>query len=366
MSTSERSIAYDLAEQRLGQSQRTLEQFKYALDQSAIVAVTDQRGIITYVNDKFCEISGYSREELVGRDHRIVNSAFHPPAFIQDLWRTIAQGNVWRGEIRNRAKDGTLYWVDTTIVPLLNPRGKPYQYLAIRSDITQRKQAEAQLREQAALAKLGELAAIVAHEVRNPLAGIKGSLQILRTRLPADARDKDIFDAMIDRLDALGARVNDILLYARTTPPNLQAVPLSLVLDDVAATAQATAENVRIEVSSTDVVVQADPHLLREVLLNLVLNACQASKAGQAVELMVGVDHGSVQISVLDRGPGIPPDLRSRVLEPFFTTRNRGTGLGLAIVQRLLERQAGTISLEDRVDGGTVALVTLPSGGPKP
>ena len=163
-------------------SARLLEQIRYALDQAAIVAVTDQRGIITYVNDKFCEISKYSRDELIGQDHRIINSAYHPKEFIRDLWRTIAQGHTWRGEIRNQAKDGSIYWVDTTIVPLLEADGKPRQYLAIRSDITQRKVAEQQLADQAALAQLGQLAAVVAHEVRNPLAGVKGSLQVLRSR----------------------------------------------------------------------------------------------------------------------------------------------------------------------------------------
>lgn len=129
----------------LEKSLKNVIDYKQALDAASIVAITDVKGIIQYVNDNFCKLSKYSREELIGQDHRIVNSGFHSKDFIRNIWRTISNGKIWNGEIKNKAKDGTIYWVNTTIIPFLNENNKPYKYLSIRYDITEQKHAEAEI-----------------------------------------------------------------------------------------------------------------------------------------------------------------------------------------------------------------------------
>jgi diguanylate cyclase (GGDEF)-like protein/PAS domain S-box-containing protein len=134
-------------DEKLTRVVKELADIKYALDQSSILAITDHRGIIMHANDQFCAISKYTREELIGQDHRILNSGYHSKEFFKEMWATIGAGQVWRGEIRNRAKDGSFYWVDTTIVPFVNEQGKPYQYVSIRNDISLRKKAEEEARQ---------------------------------------------------------------------------------------------------------------------------------------------------------------------------------------------------------------------------
>ncbi|WP_305069152.1 PAS domain-containing sensor histidine kinase [Limnofasciculus baicalensis] len=184
---------------------KELSDLKFALDESAIVAITDPDGIILYVNEKFYQISKYNREELIGKTHRTIKSGYHPPEFFQNFWATIKSGKVWHGEIKNRAKDGTYYWVSTTVVPFLNEQGQPYQYLSIRFDITERKQVEEALRKAELVSRqqaqnleltlkqlkqtqiqlvqtekmstVGQLVAGIAHEINNPLNFIHGNIE---------------------------------------------------------------------------------------------------------------------------------------------------------------------------------------------
>jgi len=343
-------------------TRRQLADFKRALDHAAIVAITDVAGKINYVNDTFCQISGYSREELLGQDHRLVNSSYHPKEFIRELWRTIASGRVWHGELRNRAKDGHIYWVDTTIVPFLNERGKPYQYIAIRSDITARKLAEEKLAQQAGLARVGQMAAVVAHEVRNPLAGIKGAVQVLMSRRAASDSEIPVMRDIVGRIDSLSELINDLMLYARPRPPRLSHIELRPLISDAVTFVRRdpAGQSIDIVIEGDDVSASVDHELIRATLLNLVLNAAQAMAGHGRISVKLGKSGHFAVIEVRDTGPGIPTDIRNQVFEPFFTTKARGGGLGLPIARRTAELHGGSLALECPDGGGTVVTMMLP------
>ncbi len=339
-------------------SRRSLADYKTALDQASIVAITDRRGIIRYVNDKFCEISRYPREELIGQDHRILNSRYHPKAFFQELWGTIGRGRVWRGEIRNRAKDGSIYWVDTVIVPFLNEAGQPVQYVAIRTDITQRKVAQAALFEQESLARLGSMAAVVAHEVKNPLAGIAGALRIIGRRLPAGGDEQAVIDEMLGRIGALDAMVNEMLQFARPRTPRLAPVELTAIARETAAliASDDALAGVSIDVDGDGGTLAGDPDMLRQALTNVILNAAQAAGPSGHVRVRVTIGPSESVVVVTDDGPGIAPDVGDRVFEPFVTTRSRGTGLGLPLARRHVEAHGGTLAIVPSPTGACVEM----------
>ena len=340
-----------------------LADLKRALDHAAIVATTDVTGKITYVNDKFCEISGYRRDELIGQDHRIINSGLHPPEFMRDLWVTIANGRVWHGELRNRAKDGHYYWVDTTIVPFLDAHGKPYQYIAIRADITARKAAEERLAQQAALTRLGQMAAVVAHEVKNPLAGIKGAMQVLMSRRASGDAETLVMRDIVARIDSLNDLIQDLMMFARPRPPRLSNVNLRHLIDEAIVMLRrdpvGSSLDIHIEGDAGEITVDAD--LVRATVLNLLLNSAQAMNGAGHVRVRTAVRDGLWTIEVCDNGPGVPMEIREQILEPFFTTKARGGGLGLPIAKRVAELHGGTLALTFPASGGMSVTITAPA-----
>ncbi len=352
------------ASEALDMSQRELSEMKYALDQASIVAITDVKGRITYCNDKFCEISGYARSELIGQDHRILNSGLHSKAFIRDLWVTIARGSVWRGEIRNHTKTGEIYWVDTTIVPFLDDKGRPYQYVSIRNDVTDRVLAEASLRERTALARLGEMASVVAHEVKNPLAGIGGALQVIVRRLPEGTSERVVIGDILKRIELLNETMEDLLDYARPRTLKVSELPVAALLESVVEQVgqdpRLKHATLTVDVTPPDLTAPLDQRHMAAALLNLTLNAAQALGQPGNVVLRAQRRGDSCCIEVADDGPGVPEKLRDRIFEPFFTTRHTGTGLGLAIVRQTAERHGGTVALRCPPRGGTVVELTLP------
>jgi PAS domain S-box-containing protein len=340
-----------------------LANVNYALDQSAIVATTDTKGRITYVNDKFCEISKFSREELLGQDHRIISSKYHPAEFIKNLWVTIANGHIWRGEIRNRAKDGSIYWVDTTIVPFVDERGKPVQYTAIRYEITERKRSEELLREQAALARLGQMAAVVAHEVKNPIAGIRGALQVIATRMASESRDRGVVGDIIARLDALNRVVEDLLVFARPRPLRSQPTDLASLVQSTSSlmARDPSLHNFHVVLTGPATVVPADSEQLQIVFQNVLMNAAQAMGGAGEVNVNIQPRPGGWEIAFIDHGPGMPIEVEQNAFEAFFTTKHRGTGLGLPTARRIVEAHGGRIQIETPAAGGTIISIFLPA-----
>jgi PAS domain S-box-containing protein len=369
---------------------RELKDIKAALDAHSIVAITDAAGRITYVNDKFCEISKYSREELIGQDHRIINSGYHPKAFFTDLWKTIASGRIWKAEIKNRAKDGSYYWVDTTIYPFLGPNGRPRQYVAIRTDITQRKEDEIRLKffaeELAAKNKeLETIVYVVSHDLRSPLVNVQGfgnaltrSCDELKGKLGTND-DPDVqrlfatdipralrfIEAGISKMDAL---LSGFLHFSRLGRVALQIQPLSMNKLVAGATKalrfQTEEAGARLEVGKLPNCV-GDPTLVGQVFSNLIDNALKyRHPTRQCLISITGhLDDGRAVYSVRDNGIGIAPEHQGSVFQLFHRLepkKTQGDGLGLTIAQRILERQNGRIWVESQPGEGTVFFISLP------
>jgi PAS domain S-box-containing protein len=356
-------VSTTLVSKRLAASDTNLKDIKFALDASSIVAITDVKGIITYVNDKFCEISKYHRDELIGQDHRILNSGYHSREFFKDMWKTIGQGHVWKGEIRNKAKDGTLYWVETTIVPFVNEHGKPYQYLAIRNDITEKKKTEEQLRRQDKLAAVGQMAAGIAHEIRNPLTSMKGYAEFLQLDEKNEER-REYLDIILDEADRINEIVEDFLVLAKPKIVQLKEQNIIPIIRNVVTLMEfeARKNSVRIHFECNYDTIQAecDENRLKQVFLNFIKNGIEAMPNGGDLYVRTALNDGQIQISIHDTGVGIPEDKLKNIGDPFFTTKKNGNGLGLMVSFKIIESHNGKIYVESEINKGTTFKVILP------
>lgn len=370
------------AEEKIARTLKELADFKFALDEHAIVATTDASGTITYANDRFCAISKYRRDELIGHTHRVINSGHHPYAFFEDMWRTISSGNVWQGEIRNRAKDGSLYWVYSTIVPFLDDQGIPVQYISIRADITARKQAEDALVKAKTTAELANhtkdsFLATMSHEIRTPLGGLLGMLELLGfTPLSEDQRDT--LRAAHDSGRSLLRIVNDILDWSKieagklALAPQVTSIPqlMTSVVNTYARVASAKSlileQHVDARIAPAH---RVDPLRLSQILNNFVSNALKFTRKGRVelvAERLAADENGeTLRFSVRDTGIGMDQDIQQRLFQNFSqgsaeTARMYGgTGLGLAICRRLADLMDGEIEVESVPGKGSTFHLTL-------
>ncbi len=351
------------AEQELQSTLKQLKDLKYALDESALVSVTDESGKITSVNEKFCEITEYTEGELLGQTHMILDSGYHPQSFFDEMDLQIQSGAVWKGEINNKTKHGNDFWVDTTVVPFTGDNGEPYQYVYIRKDITDRKRAEELLRTSDKLSVIGELAAGVAHEIRNPLTSLKGFTQILKSRLDSDS-DQEFISIMLDELDRINMIVNEFMVLARPQALAHEKANLQDLLQNVLTLieTQATLNNVQIITRVIENIpnISCNENQIKQVLINVIKNSIEAMPHGGEIILSLFPVKNEVIIEVRDNGEGISNHQLTHLGEPFYTTKKKGNGLGLMICRRIVQNHQGTLLIDSKEGEGTVVKIKLP------
>ncbi len=353
------------------------EQLRQAVDAHATVSIADVKGNIVEVNDQFCAISGYTRAELIGRNHRIVKSDQHPPEFYRALWRTIAAGQIWHGELCNRRKDGGLHWVAATIVPICDSRGTPQQYISIRTDITRikaQKRALIVARETAEAANRAksEFLSSMSHELRTPMNAILGFAQMLETDHELSADQKDSVHEIVKAGKHLLGLINEVLDLAKIEAGridlSMEGLSVRALAEECALSVAplAARRGIRITIDATgELAVFADRNRLRQVLLNLLSNAVKYNREGGQVRLTAHVaENGRVHIAVRDTGPGIAADKLPLLFQPFNRlgqegSNIEGTGIGLTITRRLIELMGGTVGVESAPGEGSTFWVEL-------
>ena len=339
--------------------------FKESLSRVAIIAETDIRGTITSVNEKFCDVTGYHYQELIGQNHRILNSGFHSKEFFKVLWKLISSGNVWNGRICNKNKNGELYWVETYIAPIFK-KERVNGYLAIRFEITEQVFLEKRLREEEEksrfneqLAAIGEMSASIAHEIANPLAVINGSNNLIQKQI----HDEEKVTKYSDSIKKAVSRIQKIIVGLKRISRKNQShlMELAILHDIITETIGFCEESLRqqgIEIQlddiPKDILVLCREVEISQVLLNLVNNAkdaiCENKMCDQKwikIKIKFIELDEIIKVRISDSGAGIPNELIEKVMESFFTTKKtgKGTGLGLSLVKRIIESHGGEFIL---------------------
>ena len=336
-----------------------LHEIVSTLDRFSIVSITDKNGTITYVNEKFCKISKYSREELIGQNHRILKSGYHPPKFYQGMWKTISSGNTWEGEVKNKAKDGTFYWVKTIIAPIFD-QAKIKEYVSIRADITEQKELRVELLKAGEMSAIGTLSARLAHDLRNPLSVIKNTIELVKMKIP-DLPESVIEDLYrVNRaISRMTHQIDDVLDFVKPKPLKLERCSVFKILYGSLERITKPSD-VKINMPLNDDTIIGDSEKLEIVFANLITNAIQAISNKGEFNIRIMDQKDDVIIEVQDNGTGIAPDVLSKIFDPLFTTRQIGTGLGLVSCKSIVERHEGTIEVKTEVGKGTTFVISLP------
>src|SRR6185369_8583538 len=370
----------DISERKRTEANMRLQSAALQAAANAIV-ITDKSGAIEWVNPAFTILTGYSAEEAIGRNPReLVKSGVHDQAFFKKLWDTILKGEVWRGQIMNRHKDGTLYPEGQTITPVKEADGEITHFIAIKRDLTEQRKLEEQLQHAQRMESVGTLAGGIAHDFNNILSAIIGYGQFSLLKMPGDDPLRHNIESMLEAADRAARLTRELLLFSRKQPTDKKPVDLNLVVAKVEKfLRKVIGEDIMYNtvIHEAPLPVLADEHQLEQVLMNLATNARDSMPKGGTLtvateNILLGSEFVSANsyrvpgpyalITVSDTGEGMDEATRQRIFEPFFTTKEvgKGTGLGLAVTYGIIKQHDGYINVYSEPGGGTTFRIYLP------